>query len=76
MAEVICHPYEKVMYCPQQQKEIHPWYTLLARKSTDKKAAGRDDVLVEELKNMGPKDNSWLLAMLNKYFMENKILTI
>ena len=28
------------------------------------KAAGIDDVLVEQLKNRGPKTHKWLLAML------------
>ena len=41
----------------------------------DNKAPGGDDVLVEQLKNIGPKAR-WLLAMLNKCFMENKIPTI
>ena len=34
------------------------------------KASGRDDVLVEQLKNLGPKAHRWLLTMLNKCFME------
>ena len=69
-----------------QQQEIPPWYTLLARKSTgkygitkDKKVTESDDVLVEQLYNIGSKANRWvrwLLAMLNKCFMENKIPTI
>ena len=37
------------------------------------KAAGRDDVLVEQLKHLGPKANKWLHGMLNKCFTENKI---
>ena len=40
------------------------------------KAAGRDDVLVEQLNSFGPKAHRWLLTMLNKCFMENKILTL
>ena len=40
------------------------------------KASGRDDVLVEQLKNLGPKSHRWLLTMLNKCFMENKIPTL
>ena len=40
------------------------------------KASGRDDVLVEQLKNLGPKAHRWLLTMLNKCFMENKIPTL
>ena len=40
------------------------------------KAAGRDDILVEQLKYLGPKAHTWLLTMLNICFMENKIPTI
>ena len=39
------------------------------------KASGRDDILVEQLKNIGTKAHRWLLAMLNQCFMENKIPT-
>ena len=40
------------------------------------KAAGRDDVLVEQLKNLGPNAHKLLRAMLNNCFIDNKILTI
>ena len=40
------------------------------------KASGRDDVLVEQLKNIGPKGHRWLLTILNKCFIENKIPTL
>ena len=40
------------------------------------KAAGRDDGLVEQLNNLGPKAHKWLLTILNKCFMENKIPTL
>ena len=40
------------------------------------KASGRDDVLVEQLKNLGPKAHRWLITMLNRGFMENKIPTL
>ena len=40
------------------------------------KAAGRDDVLVEQLKNLGPNAHKWLRAMLNNCFIHNKIPTI
>ena len=40
------------------------------------KAAGRDDILVEQLKHLGPKAHKWLLTMLNICFMENKIPTV
>ena len=37
------------------------------------KAAGIDDVLVEQLKNLGPISHKWLLDLLNNCFTENKI---
>ena len=37
------------------------------------KAEGIYDILVEELKNLGPKAHKWLHAMLNTCFIENKI---
>ena len=37
------------------------------------KAAGRDDVLVEQLKHLGQKANKWLNTMLNVCFTGNKI---
>ena len=40
------------------------------------KAAGRDDVLVEQVKNLGPNAHKWLFAMLNNCFIDNKIPTI
>ena len=40
------------------------------------KTSGRDNVLVEQLKNLGPKAHRWLLTMLNKCFMENKTPTL
>ena len=40
------------------------------------KASGRDDVLVEQQNNLGPKAHSWLLTMLNKCIMENTIPTL
>ena len=40
------------------------------------KAACRDDILVEQLKHLGPKAHKWLLTMLNICFMENKIPTV
>ena len=37
------------------------------------KAAGRDDVLVEQLKYLGQKANTWLHTMLNVCFIGSKI---
>ena len=36
-------------------------------------AAGIDDILVEKLKNLGPKAHKWLHTMLNICFIVNKI---
>ena len=40
------------------------------------KATGRDDVLVEQLKNLGPKGHRWLLTKINKCVMANKMPTL
>ena len=37
------------------------------------KAAGRDDVLVEQLKNLGPNAHKWLHAMLNHRLLIQKL---
>ena len=37
------------------------------------KAAGIDDVLMEQLKNLGPRAHRWLQTMLSKCLTENKI---
>ena len=34
------------------------------------KAAGIDDILVDQLKNLGPKSHTWLHTMLNTYFID------
>ena len=39
----------------------------------NKKAVGIDDVLVEQLKNLGPRAHRWLHSMLNVCFTENHI---
>ena len=36
------------------------------------KAAGRDDVLVEQLKNLGPNTHKWLRAMLIKQLLHRQ----
>ena len=37
------------------------------------KAAGIDDVLMEQLKNLGPRVHKWLQTMLSKCLTENTI---
>ena len=54
---------------PFQQRRVQ-------ERSSNNKASGRYDLLVEQLKNFGPKTHRWLLTMLNKCFMENKIPTL
>ena len=39
----------------------------------NKKAAGIDDVLVEQLKNLWPRAHRWLHSVLNVCFTENQI---
>ena len=39
----------------------------------NKKAASIDNVLVEQLKNVGPRAHRWLHSMLNVCFTENRI---
>ena len=39
----------------------------------NKKAPGIDDVLVEQLKNRGPRAHRWLNSMLNVCFTDNRI---
>ena len=51
-------------------------YNKLVAALKNNKAAGRDDILVEQLKHLGPKGHKWLLRMLNICFMENKIPTV
>ena len=36
------------------------------------KAAGIDDVLMEQLYNIGPTSHKWLLDMFNRYFTETR----
>ena len=60
------------MVSPFSEEEYRKGMALLK----NNKAAGRDDVLVEQLKNLGPVAHKWLLTMLNKCFTENKIPTI
>ena len=40
------------------------------------KAAGRDDVLVEQLKNRSPVENKWLLTMLNTCTWKTEYLSM
>ena len=60
------------MVYPFSEAEYRKGVTILK----NNKASGRDDVLVEQLKNLGPKAHRWLLTMLKKCFMENKIPTL
>ena len=57
----LVYPFTEEEYC----KEIA---TL-----NDNKAAGIDDVLLEQLKHLGPREHRWLHSMLNTCFIEYKI---
>ena len=58
---------------------VHPFGEEEDRKAVEvlknNNPAGRDYVLVVKLNTHGPKAHMWLLTMLNKCFMENKIPT-
>ena len=60
------------MVYPFSEEEYKTGVTILK----NNKAPGGDDVLVEQLKNLRSKANRWLMTMLNKCFMENKIQTL
>ena len=60
------------MVYPLSEEEYRRGVALLK----NNKAAGRDDVLVNQLRNIGPNAHRWPLTMLNKCFMENKIATL
>ena len=55
-----------------QRKEYREGVAILK----NNKASGKDDVLVEQLRNLGPKSHRWQLTMLNKCLMENKSPTL
>ena len=63
---------EKSMVYPFSEEEYRRGIATLK----NNKVAGIDDVLVEQLKNLGPNTHKWLLAMLNNCFTQNKIPTI
>ena len=60
------------MVYPFSEEEYRKGVTILKNNN----ASDRDDVLVEQLKNLGPNSNRWLLTILNKCFMDNKIPTL
>ena len=60
-----------------EQSLIYPFTEEEYRKGIatlkNNKAAGIADVLVEQLKHLGPRAHRWLNSMLNTCFTENKI---
>ena len=60
---------EVILVYPFSEEEYRKGRTALK----NRKAAGIDDVLVEQLKNQGPILHIWLLDMHNKCFTENKV---
>ena len=63
---------EESMVYPFSEEEYRRGFATLK----NNKAAGIDNVLVEQLNNLGPNTHKWLLAMLNNCFTQNKIPTI
>ena len=57
----------------QEQVEYLP---ILQTTSNHKPYDVRSDVLVEQLRNLGPNAHKWLHEMLNNCFIDNKISTI
>ena len=66
---VISPAAEESMVYPFSEEEYRRGIATLK----NNKAAGIDDVLVEQLNNLGPNTHNWLLAMLNNCFTQNKI---
>ena len=60
---------EESMVYPFSEEEYRKGIATLK----NNKAAGIDYVLVEQLKNLGPKTHKWLLAMINNGFTQNQI---
>ena len=62
---------ESMVYSFSEEEYIRGIATL-----KNNKTSGIDDVLGEQFKNLGSKTHKWLLAILNNYFIQNKIPTI
>ena len=73
-------PKRPVLSPTAEESMVYPFSEEVYRRGIatlkNNKAAGIDDVLVEQLKNIGPKTNKWLLAMLNNCSPQNNIPTI
>ena len=70
-ANQVAHQLLAMAY-PFNEEEYRKGVTILK----NNKASGRDDVLVEQQNNLGPKAHRWLLTLLSKCFMESKISTL
>ena len=70
-------PYILTTVEQSEQSLVYPFTEEEYRKGIatlkNNKAAGIDDVLVEQLKHLGPIAHRWLYSMLNTCFTENKI---
>ena len=62
MAEVTCHLHQNALYYPSNGRRYHHGIPVQQRRvqessgiTKDNKAVGKYDVLVEQLKNIGPK---------------------
>ena len=61
--------YDSLLLFPFTEEHYKKGITTLK----NNKAAGIDDVLVEQLNNLGPRAHRWLHSMLNVCFIENGI---
>ena len=60
---------EQSLVYPFTEEEYRKGIATLKNNNT----AGIDDVLVEQLKHIGPKAHRWLHSKLNMFFIKNKI---
>ena len=65
----ILPPIQEGIVCPFSEEEYKQGISALK----NNKAAGSDDVLVEQQQHLGQKANKWLHTMLNVCFTGNKI---
>ena len=77
---MLTKPKQPVLSATTEESMVYPFseeaYIRGIATLKNNKAAGIDDMLVEQLNNIGPKTHKWLLAMLNNCFTQNKIPTI
>ena len=67
----MCQTMDRIGVATRQEEEEEYKKGIATLKN--KKTAGIDNVLVEQLKNLGPRAHRWLHSMLNVSFTENRI---